>query len=72
MFDRPDNWLAMFQWLWEYGHNITLPQLDPQIMSALLLGSNPGDRESCLSNKYCAGVVLDKDRNCGNDDTFHS
>ena len=40
MFDKPQNWQAMLQWLWEHGDKReiarSIPQLDPQILRALV------------------------------------
>ena len=39
LFDRPQNWQAMFEWLWEYGDQFeiarSIPQLDPQKVSQI-------------------------------------
>ena len=49
MFDEPQNWQAMLQWLWEHGDERELarsiPQLDPRIMRALV-DRNYSARES--------------------------
>ena len=40
MFDKPRNWQAMLQWLWEHGDKReiarSIPQLDPQTLRALV------------------------------------
>ena len=44
MFDKPRNWQAMLQWLWEHGDKReiarSIPQLDPQRLRALVDGKD--------------------------------
>lgn len=44
MFDRPQNWQAMLQWLWEYGDKYeiarSIPRLDPRRMHTLVNGKD--------------------------------
>ena len=61
----------MLQWLWEFGHSIGLPQLDPQKMSALLLGNNHADKESCLREGNNARKFPREDYTCSDNDDFY-
>ena len=71
IFDHPQNWQAMLQWLWEYGDRCqiarSLPQLDPQKLSVI---HNDSDTPSAGSQAD-GHAHTDVDAQ-GTDDTFHS
>ena len=71
IFDHPQNWQAMLQWLWEYGDRIqiarSIPQLDPQKLSVIHNDSDtPSDGSQADGH---ASTDIDAQ---GTDDTFCS
>ena len=56
LFDRPQNWQAMVEWLWEYGDQFeiarSIPQLDPQRLGKIF-GTSKND-----DGNYAMGETL--------------
>ena len=55
MFDKPQHWQALLQWLWDYGDKReiarSIPQLDPQTLRASV-DENYSEVESGQMNSY--------------------
>ncbi len=75
ILDRPHNWQAMLEWIWDYGNKChvarCIPQLDPRKMSALLIGNERVDEESCLREKGHAYFDYDYECSSGDDPFFY-
>ncbi|KAM0805769.1 hypothetical protein BDR22DRAFT_182480 [Usnea florida] len=71
IFDHPQNWQALLQWLWEYGDRCQIARsllpLDPQKLSAIYTDSDtPSDASQAIRHAHTS---IDAQ---GTDDTFHS
>ena len=71
IFDHPQNWQALLQWLWEYGDRCQIARsllpLDPQKLSAIHIDSNTPSDGSQADGHAHTGIDAQ-----GTDDTFHS
>ena len=65
IFDQPQNWQVLFQWLWKWGEDRqiarSIPQLDPQKLRALVNDQDIPERGGQIHGESLAGSRMEDD-----------